>query len=167
MKGFAPGLGGWAGVRSRLPWFRRLVIVLSLLSIVRKVVWMPVLVEGRSMLPALRPGQIVGVNKLAYRRKPPNRGDLVLFSTGQELFIKRIVGLPGEEISVVKGIICVDGRPLSESYPCSTDSRLTIGPGIIGGDQFVVMGDNRPESLIAVVNRERIVGRLVVWGKRN
>jgi len=117
------------------------------------------------MLPALRPGQIVGVNKLAYFRNLPKRGDLVLFSTGQELFIKRIVGLPGEKISVLKGIVCVDGRPLSESYPCSKDGRLTIGPGTIGRNQFVVMGDNRPESLIAVVNRERIVGRLVVWGK--
>jgi len=89
----------------------------------------------------------------------------VLFWTGQELFIKRVVGLPGEEISVANGIVCIGGRPLNESYPCSKDATVTIGPGIIGQNQFVVAGDNRPESLIMVVNRGRIVGRLVVWGK--
>jgi signal peptidase I len=142
-----------------------LVILLALLGIVRKTVWMPVLVEGRSMLPALRPGQIIGVNKLAYRRNPPKRGDLVLFSTGQELCVKRIIGLPGEEISVVKGLVRVGGSQLNERYPCSSDVTVTIGAGRIAQNQFVVAGDNRPESLIAVVNRERIVGRLVVWGK--
>lgn len=164
MKGFIKNLERSGAHRSRLPWLRRFVILLSLLSIVRKVVWMPVLVEGRSMLPGLRPGQIVGVNKLAYWRKPPKRGDLVLFSTRQELYIKRIIGLPGEELSVARGIVCVGGSPLTEPYR-SSDPTVTIGPGIIAQNQFIVAGDNRPESLIAVVNQERIVGRLVVWGK--
>jgi signal peptidase I len=104
------------------------------------------------------------VNKLAYCRNPPKRGDLVLFSTGRELFVKRVIGLPGEEVSIVKGIVCVHGSPLNEWYPRSSDATVTIGPGRIARNQFVVAGDNRPESLIAVVNRERIVGRLVVWG---
>ncbi len=164
MKGFTKSLDRWGAHRSRLPWLRRFVILLALLSIVRKAVWMPVLVEGRSMLPGLRPGQIVGVNKLAYWHKPPKRGDLVLFSAGQELFIKRIIGLPGEELSVARGIVCVHGSPLNESYR-SSDPTVTIGPGMIARNQFVVAGDNRPESLIAVVNQERIVGRLVVWGE--
>ena len=128
MKGFIESLERWGAHRSRLPWLRCFIILLFLLSIVRKAVWMPVLVEGRSMLPGLRPGQIVGVNKLAYLRKPPKRGDLVLFFTGQELLIKRIIGLPGEELSVARGVVCVGGSPLNEPYR-SSDPTVTIGPG--------------------------------------
>jgi signal peptidase I len=49
------------------------------------------------MLPTLKAGQIVGLNKLAYLHRRPGRGDIVAFWTGKELFVKRVIALPGEE----------------------------------------------------------------------
>jgi signal peptidase I len=116
------------------------------------------------MQPALHTGQIVGVNKLIYALQSPQRGDVVAVWTDKELTIKRVLALPGEEVAVGDGAFYVDGLPLVEAYPHLND-HSNIAPGRLGADQFVVAGDNRPESLIAIVNRGRIVGRLAPFGK--
>jgi signal peptidase I len=121
---------------------------------------MPVFIVGDSMLPSLRGGQIIGVNKLIYLLHPPRRGDVVAVWTDRELMIKRVLGLPGEEVAVRDGVFYVDGRPLVEPYVQFTD-HVEIASGRIGSAQFVVAGDNRPQTLIAVVNQGRIVGRLM------
>jgi signal peptidase I len=123
---------------------------------------MPLMVKGESMTPTLSQGQLVGVNKLAYCVRAPRRGEIVLVNTGRELHAKRILGLPGEEIALTNGVFYVNGWPLSEPYVQSRNSD-SIGPGRLGPNRFLVAGDNRRESIVAVVNRERIVGPLVWW----
>ena len=120
---------------------------------------MPVLIVGDSMLPALHSGELVGCNKLIYRFQPPQRGDVVAVWTGTELLIKRVLGLPSEEIEVREGVFFAGGKPLPENYPHYND-HSNIAAGKLGPDTFVLAGDNRPRSLIAIVKRDRIVGRL-------
>lgn len=136
-----------------------LLIVLALAVVVRRWAWMPLLITGDSMLPTLHDGQLAACNKLIYLVQEPRRGDVVAVWTGRELLIKRVLGLPGEEIEVREGVIFVNGKRVTEKYPHAED-RSTIAPGRLGPDTFVVAGDNRPRSLIAVVKRDRIVGRL-------
>src|ERR1051325_2047039 len=88
---------------------RRVLLALALTWLIRKWVWMPVLIVGNSMEPALRHHQLAGVNKLAYLFRPPRRGDVVAAWTGQDLVIKRIEGLPDEEISHHDGVFYVNG----------------------------------------------------------
>ncbi len=143
----------------RTAW-RWLLPALGLALAVRQWVWTPVLVAGGSMRPTLRALQLAGVNKLAYRFGPPRRGDIVMVRTGQGWMVKRIIGLPGEEVALRAGVFFINGRPLAEPYVGSAGADNTE-PGRLGPNRFVVAGDNRPSSIIAIVSRDRIVGRLV------
>lgn len=138
----------------------RLLVLLVAVLMVRRWVLAPILITGSSMAPTLHSGQLGFINKLAYRFHPPQRGDVVSFWTGNELWTKRILGLPGEEIEVRHGTLYVNGRPLPEPYVAFRDAS-DIAPGKIGPGRFLVAGDNREPALMVVVCRDRIVGRLM------
>jgi signal peptidase I len=125
---------------------------------------MPTLIEGRSMLPTLAEGQVGGINRLAYRWREPKRGDLVAIWTGTEFMAKRVVGLPGERLAVRNGVLWVNGAPLAEPYVEFSDRWRQVREGTIEPGCMLVAGDNRSTSVIAVVGRDRIVGRLVTLG---
>jgi signal peptidase I len=141
----------------RLRW---LSLVLGMVLAVRQWVWMPGLILGGSMQPTLRAGQIVGVNKLAYHISRPQRGEIIEVWNGKDLLVKRILGLPGEIIAIHDGFVYVNGAPLMEPYVQYRDGN-DIAPGRLGPDCFLIAGDYRPETIIAVVNRNRIVGRVM------
>ena len=138
---------------------RWLLLLLGVALAVRQWVWMPEIIAGESMQPTLRSGQLVGINKLAYRFDMPRRGEIVDFWTGSEYMVKRILGLPGEQIALRDGTFYVNGAPMAEPYVQFKD-HSNIADGRLGPGCFVVSGDNRSQSLTAVVNRSRIVGRV-------
>ena len=124
------------------------------------VLW-PVKVAGDSMLPNFLNGSRHFIFKLAYSSAPPRRGDVIgmYFTTG-DVYIKRIVGLPGEEVSFVDGGVAINGKPLREPYlrskvPWELNS-VTLGEG-----DYFVMGDNRATSWLGLVSLERIIGKVV------
>jgi signal peptidase I len=149
-----------AGLELLKRYSEALLLLLALVLLIRADVWMPLLITGESMLPTLHAGQIAGLNKLAYVRRPPERGDIVAVWTAQALIVKRIIGLPGEEISAQDGVFFINGQALAEPYVRFQD-HWNIRPGKIAAGQFVVAGDNRAKTLLAVVARERILGRLI------
>jgi signal peptidase I len=107
-------------------------------------------IPSESMTPTLRVGDRVLVNKFIYRFKEPERGDIVVFESvegGGEDLIKRVVGVPGDEISVRGGRLLVNGEPQRERYvnkkfPDTSSSAPTTVPQ----DHVFVMGDNRANS---------------------
>ena len=104
-------------------------------------------VRGSSMEPTLHNGQYLVVSKLAYWLRPPARGDIVVFHppTGvSDDYIKRIVGLPGEQVAVRDGEVFVEGVPLEESYVVRRGSYS--GTWELGTDEYFVLGDNRESS---------------------
>jgi signal peptidase I len=105
-------------------------------------------IEGHSMEASLHDGQFLIVNKLVYYLHPPLRGDVVIFHSPQNPrkdFIKRVVGLPGEEVEMIEGLVYVDGVPLRESYIHSPGNR-SWGPEVVGEFEYFVLGDNRSNS---------------------
>ncbi len=104
-------------------------------------------VDGFSMRPTLQDGEYILVNKLSYKTGEPHRGDIVVFIfpvNPQEDLIKRVIGLPGESVSVHNGVVSVNGVPLTEPYiaaPPAYDDEWTIPDG-----QLFVLGDNRNDS---------------------
>jgi signal peptidase I len=105
-------------------------------------------VDGGSMLPTLTNGELVIVNKLVYRLGEPKRGDIIVFyfpvDPSQE-FIKRVIGLPGDQVSIHKGTVAINGQRLEEPYLSvytNYDGDWTVGEG-----QLFVLGDNRNNSL--------------------
>jgi signal peptidase I len=105
-------------------------------------------VEGFSMEPTLRTNQYLLVNKLSYLVSEPQRGDIVVLRFPQDPrrdFIKRIIGLPGEEVEVRGGRVYVNGRALDEPY--IRDRPLYAYPRKrVPENQYFVLGDNRNNS---------------------
>lgn len=106
-------------------------------------------IEGDSMLPGLHSGDRVLVNQLAYRWGAPSRGDLVVFRFPQPWLhrdlIKRVIGLPGDVVTIRPGRVQVDDRILHEPY-VRTIERYVYGPIRVPDGQYFVLGDNREIS---------------------
>ena len=111
------------------------------------------------MLPTIAIGQTVVVDIDAYVAAPepgdivvfeptPARGDIIAFAIPDQpdfTFLKRVIGLPGDTVEEVDGVVMVNGAPLDEPYTIA--DKRTLGPWTVEQGHLFVMGDNRPDSL--------------------
>ena len=127
-------------------------------------------VRGSSMEPTLHDGQYLVISKLAYWVHPSERGDIIVFhppNNPADDYIKRIVGLPGEQVEIRDGAVWVDGVLLDESY--ITNPGFYSGAWSLGDGECFVLGDNRSNSSDShnwgVLPQENIVGKawLCYW----
>ena len=127
-------------------------------------------VDGFSMNPTLQDGEYILVNRLAYKIGHPVRGDIVVFSfpmDPKQDLIKRVIGLPGESISVQDGKVMINGIPLEEPYIAAPP--IYNGTWEVPDGQLFVLGDNRNESKDShewgLLPVENVVGRaiLIYW----
>ncbi len=140
-----------------------------------------------SMMPTLQPDDRVVVDAQAYRNNPPQRGDIVVFNPTtvlkkynfQTVFVKRIVGLPGEKIAIAKDKVYVNGQVLPEPYlaagmqtnlkPCKMKRPYLTGPRTVPAGAYFVLGDNHPNSFDSrcwgMVPRSDLVSKmtLIYW----
>ncbi len=124
-------------------------------------------VDGFSMRPTLQDGEYILVNKLAYKTGQPHRGDIIVFIfpvNPQEDLIKRVIGLPGETVSVHGGVVSVNGVPLTEPYIASPPAY--DGDWVVPEGELFVLGDNRNDSRDSHQWRflpiENVIGKAVV-----
>ena len=123
-------------------------------------------IESISMQPNLEPGQYVIVDKVSYMLGKPQRGDIVVFQYPLALekdYIKRIIGLPGDVVSISGGVVSINNQPLTEPYvaaPPASGGAWTLSP-----NQYFVMGDNRNNSSDSrswgALDRKYMIGRAV------
>lgn len=127
-------------------------------------------VNGDSMLPTLHHGERLLVDKLSYRFVEPARGDIVVFkypANPKEQFIKRIIGIPGDVVSIQNGIVYVNGVALEEDY-ITAPARIGFREQRVPEGTYFVLGDNRNNSEdsrfsgVGFVPKENIIGR-AVW----
>lgn len=127
-------------------------------------------VENVSMKPTLNPGEFLLVNRVAYKLGEPSIGDIVVFHApgASELdYIKRVIGLPGDEIRVADGTVFVNDHPLYEPY--IADQPNYSGSWTVPEGEYFVLGDNRNNSsdshLWGFVPKQDLVGRalLIYW----
>ena len=105
-------------------------------------------VEGYSMEPTLYGHQRLVIEKLSYRLHEPQRGDIIVIHVpgyGSEMLIKRIVGLPGDTVSVQNGQVFLNGQAMQEPYLRSI-MRGTYPTTRVPDNSVFVMGDNRNNS---------------------
>lgn len=104
-------------------------------------------VENISMLPTLEPGEFVLVNKLAYKIGEPHLGDIIVFHyprNPKEDYIKRVVGIPGDQVLIENGQVTINGQALVEEYISAPPAYN--GSWVIPEDSLFVLGDNRNQS---------------------
>jgi len=152
--------------------FKVVAIVFISAVIIRYFVFQPFVVEGSSMEPDFRSGEYLLIEKLGYRFKEPARGDVVVFHypLNQKVnYIKRIIALPGERLTIRDGQVLVDGRLLRESYLAPEEKTyLNRDPErpyeiVLTTNQYFVLGDNRDHSSDSrdwgPLERRHIIGR--------
>ena len=123
----------------------RIVVLVAVSVVVFKFVLVPIRVEGRSMLPTYNDHGVNFVNRLAYLLHEPRRGDVVaigLEAGYHVMYMKRIVGLPGETVAFHQGHLYINGRVLDEPY-VKLPGDWEHEPEQVGPDQYYVVGDNR------------------------
>jgi signal peptidase I len=127
-------------------------------------------VDGVSMEPTLMSGEMVIVNRLSYRLGSPQRGDIIVFYFPHDPkveYIKRVIGLPGDEVEVKNNTVYVNGQLLDESYLKVTTNY--IGTWSVPAGQLFVLGDNRNNSSDShewgTVPMDYVVGKavLIYW----
>jgi signal peptidase I len=104
-------------------------------------------VRGSSMEPTLEDGQYMVVSKVVYWIHPPERGDIIVFhppNNRSEDYIKRIIGLPGEQVRIESGTVLADSVLLEEPYIASPG--FYSGVWDLGEGEYFVLGDNRRNS---------------------
>ena len=142
--GSAPAAGSWR--RGFLDLVETVALAVVLFLVINAVS-ARVRVDGLSMLPTLRDGEFVLVNRLAYRFGEPVRGDIVVFRSINQAdldLIKRIIGTPGDQIIVEDGKVVVNGVSLIEPY-INAAPRYSGRWSVPAGYLFV-LGDNRNDS---------------------
>ncbi len=127
-------------------------------------------IEGFSMLPTLEEGEYIIINKLSYYLEDPKRGDIIVLHFPNDRsrdFIKRIIGLPGDQVEVANGVVTVNGTELVEPYINAAPSYN--GSWTVPEEHFFVLGDNRNNSSDShnwsYLPREDIVGKawVIYW----
>lgn len=154
-----------------------LVLALGIRSFVAEARYIP----SESMVPTLAVNDRLIVEKVSYLLNPPDRGDIIVFmppdAAGQaclglpahsgklkDAFIKRVVGLPGDKVTVTGGQVYINDQPLPENY-INAQPTYQWGPEVVPADSYFVLGDNRNNScdghFWGFVPRENIIGRAV------
>lgn len=153
-----------------LEWIKTIILSLVIALVITTFI-KPTIVKNYSMIPTLDENNFLIVNRLLYNLGTPKRGDIVVFksplktTTGKDkLLIKRVIALPGEEITISNGDVYINGQHLEEPYLVDTYTEGNIDMIIPEGKIFA-MGDNRRNSLdsrddiLGPIDMDDIVGK--------
>lgn len=154
-------------------------ISLAIILPVRYFLIQPFYVKGASMEPNFHDHEYLIIDELSYRFNNPERGQVIVFRyprNPQEYFIKRVIGLPGEQVQIKEGQVIIfneahpEGFVINEQYLSgdlitfdASDIKATVGP-----DEYFVLGDNRSASKdsrnFGPVSRSFITGKVLFRG---
>ena len=144
----------------------KIVVLALIIFLVANATLATNVVVMSSMEPSLYEGQCLLVNKVAYLSHDPDRGDVIVFyppySPG-EIYIKRVIGIPGDTIEITDGKVYINGEPIYEPYIMEEPHYSTTEPIVVGDNEYFVLGDNRNHSSDSydwgTVPLENIIGK--------
>lgn len=144
----------------------RIGMLIAAAYLVFGYVLLPIRLQGISMEPTYTDGQIDFANRLVYLWRTPARGDAVAIRMAgpRVVYVKRIVGLPGERVEIVMGVVNVNGQPLVEPN-VARKAPWNFAPVTLGADEYFVVGDNRAMRVedhdFGRTTRDRIIGKML------
>ncbi len=157
-----------------------LAVFVAIVMVIYFFIAQPHKVSGSSMFPNFHTGDYIITNKITYRFQEPKRGDIIVLKNPKDTsqdFIKRIIGLPNDQVKVQDGHVFINGKQLQEKY---LDPSLLTPPGAflregqeitVEPGNYIVMGDNRTASSDSrewgYVPKEDIIGKVAFryWPK--
>ncbi len=165
-------------------WIKALVIAFVIAVLIRYILFTPIVVDGDSMMPTLKDGDRMIVNKIGYTIGKPDRFDIVVFHAPEgKDYIKRVIGLPGDTIEYKDDQLYINGKAYDEPYLDEYKSQITEGTltqdftlqeidptlDVIPEGYVFVMGDNRRYSKdsrhIGIVSQDELIGNtsIIFW----
>ena len=118
--------------------------IIVFVILIKQFVMSPIIVNGESMMKTLHDKDVMILDRISYRVSDIDRFDIVVVDEGSEYIIKRVIGLPGEEVSCEDGKLFVNGKEIKDSYGIGlTDDFVFEVPK----GEYFVLGDNRENSM--------------------
>ena len=156
------------------------IVIIIVVILIRTYIVTPVIVRGDSMYNTLEDGEVLFLSKITYQVSDIKRFDIVVVKDlDNDLIIKRVIGLPGDNIEYKDGILYINNEEIKEDYTdyimedFDIDSICKITNlecnGIIPDNMYLVLGDNREVSadsrVKGLINKEQILGKTVlrIW----
>lgn len=155
-------------------WILTLAVAVAVALPVRAFIFEPIRVDGASMCDTLQDGEVMIVTKPEYLVGDPERGDVIIckYPGRKENFVKRVMGVPGDVISIISNVVYRNGEALDEPYltPSRNNDGFSMAPFTLDEGEYFVMGDNRDNShdsrnyynyyTPAAITRDMIVGHV-------
>ena len=148
------------------------LIIIIIVILIRTYIATPIKVNGTSMNDTLNHKDTMILNKLDVKLNELKRFDIVVIETGDTYLIKRIIGLPGENIEYKEGKLYINGKKINDPY-YKNENTNDFDVVKIPKNHYFVMGDNRSNSIdsriIGVINKKNITGttKLVIFPFKN
>lgn len=152
-------------------WIRDIAIALVIGILITQLI-KPTIVREHSMEDTLHEYDYIILNRQAYLFNEPKNGDIIVFHTDlvrpngkEKLLIKRIIGVPGDRVSIFDGIVYINDEPLDEPYTKDGYTASEMEEVIVPEESLFVMGDNRQnsadsrDSSVGFVNTDKILGK--------
>ncbi|OON93545.1 MAG: signal peptidase I [Candidatus Epulonipiscioides saccharophilum] len=128
-------------------------LILAILAaiLITQFVFMHSTVPTGSMIPTILIGDHLILNKISAYYREPEHSEIIVFFNGQDNLIKRVIGLPGDEIDLIQGQVFLNGKPIDEPYLNDQNSTFPLNnriryPYVVPKEHYFVMGDNRLNS---------------------
>lgn len=168
----------WIPIRARptllshlLDWLESILFAVALFLVLRAFVVETFQIPSESMVPTFYKGDRLFASKFTYLFRDPYRGEIIIFRSPPNpdlIFIKRVIGLPGDTVEIRGGITYINQRPLEEPFLAAAAIR-DFGPFTVPENSYFVMGDNRNNSsdsrVWGTVPRKNLVAKpiLLYW----
>ena len=153
-------------IKETFEWIKVVVLALMISLLIKNTVAASAVVPTGSMEGTVKTGSRIVINKLAYICNDPQRGDIVSFyypDDGETLYLKRVIGLPGETIEGINGKVYINGKEIQDY----TENMFyeDFGPYTIPNDCYFMMGDNRSNSWDSRYWENKYVNLSEIMGK--
>jgi len=136
------------------------IIIIIVVILFKQFFYAPIRVNGKSMQNTLKPGDIMILDIVGVRSSGIKRFDIIVIDQGDDYIIKRVIGLPGEEVEYKDNKLYINGKLVKDKYGQGETSDFKVK---VGKDKYFAMGDNRTNSLdsryFGAFSKNKILGK--------
>lgn len=141
-------------------------LIIGIAIIIKLFVFSPIKINGSSMEPTLKDGDIMILNEIGYHLNGVNRFDIAVANVDGEKLIKRVIGLPGETVEYRDNNLYINGEMIVENFRHDDTKDFSLSElnvDKIPDNYYFLVGDNRGNSkdsrIIGLIHRSKIIGK--------